>query len=123
MLLFAISLTKVSAQEVDARDVKRLAVKEQQDALFSKYGEYSQIKRDATFDTTLGEEQFVLAGLMDGSYEVHVYDAPCGKGWTLLYYEQIPVYATTTGKLLPYTQEVTRSVGHGCQFAQRTVGW
>ena len=72
------------AKEVDIdRDVMRLAVKEQQDALFEKQGQYSQHRKGGDFDTPLGEEQFVISGLLDNNYWVDIYESSCGKGFIL----------------------------------------
>lgn len=121
----AFALETISESTIVVRDVKRLAVKEQQDALYAKVGEYSQVRRDGTFDGGLGIEQNILSTLMDGGYEVHVYEAPCGKGWRIIeYVAMMEEVVDPNTKLITYEPyEDQRIYTSGCESIARTVNW
>jgi hypothetical protein len=98
----------------DSFDIKRLAVKEQQDSLYAKTGIYTQIRKDNTYDGGLGIEQNIIADLLVENQWVDVYTAPCGSGWVL---NQEYVYTDKTGST---TNKVARSA-YGCLAVERAV--
>jgi hypothetical protein len=123
-LTHTLATSELESTIVD-RDVKRLAVKEQQDVLYAKTGNYSQVKRNGDFEGGLGAEQSILSALMDGSYEIHVYEAPCGKGWSIINYEYVAteITSSSTGKLIPFEYEYRHVYASGCEHDARTTNW
>lgn len=114
--------------DVVERDVIRLAIKEQQDTLYAKTGEYGQIRRDASFDGGLGTELLIMSdviALADEDYEVHVYEATCGKGYTVLNYYDVEywVEASSTKLLEKRTYEDTYNITYGCLRDFRPANW
>jgi len=107
-------------------DSDRLAVKTLQDISLETTGEYTQVTLD---ERIIGETVSFdsIKSTFDGRQEVHVYEAPCGKGWQLIVHDTLYGYqtSTSTGKevteLLPYDFE--RSYGYGCEHIVRTFNW
>jgi len=110
----------------DWYDDTRLQIMSAQSLSYETTGEYTQINRaqevvegDAiTFDA-------VKADIFTGNEEVHVYEAPCGRGWQLIIHDEAMGYVTssTTGKTTYEPYAVTRSYGYGCEHDARTVNW
>lgn len=124
VIISLLQFSLASGQEISleaTRDLKRLAVKEQQDALFADTGLYLQVLRGGDFVGGLGAPSLVLAALVDSEYSIDVYEAPCGRGWVLNFYEPMNLYNATTGKSSYF--EFHRSVGHGCDGLVYTHSW
>ena len=105
--------------------MKRLAVKNQQDALFATVGRYAQIRRDGTYEAGAGAEAVILGSLMDGEWQIDVYDAPCGHGYVLRQFfegsrlEYDPL--VQANQLIRY--ETSRAIGFGCAASDYTRDW
>lgn len=109
------------------RDQLRLDITSMQTMSFETSGEFIQVK-DAralsgdsiTFEAVVGAE-------VDSYQEVHVYEAPCGKGWQLIitdpgqYVESIQF--DNEGKQFKAFVPIQRSYGYGCEHASRTFNW
>jgi len=110
----------------DWYDDIRLQVMSAQSLSYESTGEYTQITKQA--EIVSGDSitfEAVKDDIFTGKEEVHVYEAPCGRGWQLIIYDEEYGYFTssTTGKteLQPYA--VVRSYGYGCEHDARTANW
>jgi len=110
----------------DWYDDTRLQIMSAQALSYESTGEYTQISKQA--EIVEGDSitfEAVKADIFTGKEEVHVYEAPCGRGWQLIVYDEEYGYITssTTGKteLQPYP--VVRSYGYGCEHTVRTANW
>lgn len=119
---------EIIEQEVMERDVIRLAIKEQQETLYAKTGEYAQIRRDASFEGGLGTELLIMSdtiALADEDYRVDVYTAPCGNGFTIYNFtnEVVWVRGSSTDDLIPVINEKVHQNTTGCLSDVRPSNW
>jgi len=117
----------VTVPIVDWWDTNRLDVKVLQDISYENTGEYAQVTLD---ENILSGDKVVVQSIktsFDGRQEVHVYEAPCGKGWVLIVRDfSILVESTQQdekGNQFTAYVPTIRSYGYGCEHVIRTVNW
>jgi hypothetical protein len=108
------------------RDQLRLDLVAFQSLSVDEVGEYTQIGKNERFID--GDDMGFNASapeILKGNEEVHVYDAPCGRGWQLIIHDTAQGYVTssTTGKTILGSYPITRSYGYGCEHDIRTSNW
>lgn len=119
---------EVGVPVIDERDFTRLDVKAFQTLANEDTGEYIQVG--------LGKEliegdsvTFNAVAVYDlkGNEEIHVYEAPCGRGWQLIVYEYETLVEgfqfDTYGNEVPAYKPLVRSYGYGCESVERTFNW
>jgi len=107
------------------RDYKRLDIMAFQSLSYESTGEYTQVSKAEVVEGDVIGFDASMVDVVESTDEIHVYDAPCGKGWQLFVKETEYGYITSssTGKTSyePYT--VVRSYGYGCEHDSRTQNW
>jgi len=92
---------------------------------FESTGEYTQVKDAQVVEGDVIGFEASMVDVVEPTEEIHVYEAPCGKGWQLIVHDIDYGYITSssTGKTeyLPY--DVVRSYGYGCEHTDRTFNW
>jgi len=110
----------------DWYDDTRLQIMSAQALSFESTGEYTQISKEAEIiDGDSITFEAVKDELFTGKEEVHVYEAPCGRGWQLIITETEVqnVFSSTTKQYLQTTVPIIRSYGYGCEHTSRTFNW
>lgn len=113
---------------IDERDFTRLDVKAFQQVAFEDTGEYIQVGINQEFiDGDIATFNVLAVDVVKPNQEIHVYDAPCGRGWQLIIHDE-SLYVEKTqfdieGNIVPAFVPIQRSYGYGCESADRTFNW
>jgi len=111
-----------------ARDVDRLAIKAFQMIAMEDTGEYIQVGLNKEFvDGDIATFQSIAVDDVKTNYEIHVYDAPCGRGWQLIVHDDSVLVESRQfndkGQQVSAYVPLVRSYGYGCESASRTENW
>lgn len=106
-------------------DDKRLDIMAFQALSFESTGEYTQIKNAEVVEGDVIGFEASMVGVVEPTEEIHVYEAPCGKGWQLIIYEDNVVrrLSSTTKMFEDQVERTVRSYGYGCEHDSRTFNW
>jgi len=108
------------------RDSVRLELTAFQSLSYESTGEYTQIKENKEFiDGDVIGFDASAKRILSGKEELHVYDAPCGRGWQLIVHdtELQNVFSSTTKSYFKTMVPIVRSYGYGCEHDSRTANW
>jgi len=106
-------------------DDKRLEIMAFQLLSFESTGEYTQVKEAQVVEGDVIGFDASMVDVVESTDEIHVYDAPCGKGWQLIIYEDLIFreLSTTTKMFEDRVERIVRSYGYGCEHDMRTINW
>jgi len=107
------------------RDEKRLDIMAFQSLSYESTGEFTQVKDVKVVQGDVIGFDASMVDIVEPTDEIHVYEAPCGKGWQLIVHDFDYGYITssTTGKTVYEPYPVVRSYGYGCEHDSRTENW
>lgn len=106
------------------RDQLRLDIIAMQIDSFQTSGDYIQVKDAQALSGDSITFEAVVGSQVDSNQEIHVYEAPCGKGWQLLITDYAEGYImASSGQAVLGKYPVYRSYGYGCEHIDRTYNW
>jgi hypothetical protein len=116
---------EVITESVRSRDSVRLAVSEQQDSFFRETGHFAQVARSGELRSERTADSLVLSSLIDDAYEVYVYEAPCGQGYSVISYSEYACseYSTSTDEYVSTSCEDRHVFATGCAADRYTSNW
>jgi len=119
-----VSLPEEPIVVIDARDDLRLELISLQALSFESTGEYTQIAENKQIvDGDVITFEASAPRILKGNEEVHVYEAPCGRGWQVIIRDESIYEAyTDIDQKIKYRPTI-RSYGYGCEHTERTFNW